>query len=1014
MNEKEHSMYQSRPAAVATAAVGFAFASIVAGAATFDGTGDWPTGGDVELVATVQVDDTHVAAVAGWQTLTIASGCRLNFVNTGTAATLAATVSGAGKIGAVDSVGLTISGDNRNFAGGCAFTNSAVTVANEYGLGGPSTAAADVYFTKTGTLGALDFQWAGQTAFTNHCSLTFACAENYTGTKAMYLGSLSADTYFVQDADFTFATANAAKRYLKFRGNTEFISGKFRSTVTSVSLYSSADPGATITFSGTAKICIGGENTNNSNVQDWFLLGQSAAYTFGHTGGTHARAIALNVGAVVLAGDGLFTDYLATGEQYGCNTWQSYTVNQSGYKNRFDLNGHDVVFHRFATANNTVKDGTTNYHIITSSEPAAVSLVGDGNGVDNTNVAAPEFQGKASLTVDNNITNRLATRVSSPDGTLSVKSGVLVYQWNGGWDGTAVRIEGGAIVANSARAFSGGHSALTMTGGKMVLSSAYPVMFSTATIGGNELEPDSYTLAALRDVHGLGEYFEGDDDAVFSVLGASGVWTGWPTTAGATAQVPQDATVFITDGDVANVAGLGKIMLGAGSTVVCSGLTQWLNISAAVSGYGTFRIVDSAGVTLLGDNSKLISPGHFDIANSYVAVSNRCGLGSTKTAAASVSFSTRDRPLVFGLADGSVFTNNVGISVSQTSASSTQIAFGTDSKDQWLVQNGDFTTSVNGNYSNRIMIRGSVEFAKSFLAPNSQSYCFNGDSGGSIKFGRNARISGKNNSLSFLAYLPDRRASEGYGTGRFVFACTNQTGLTALGINIADLVFEADNVVGAPGETATILNYFNNAASAWYYMSVIDLNGHDQAFDRFASQTDRINKPGDAGKYAIVTSAVPATLTISSTQALNRWEVLKFRGAAGFAYAGVGTNLFVDVASDTTGDFRVSSGVAGFDWGATWAGTNIVVDGTGVLYVGAESAPAFGTKAAAKASGVTLRVRDGGKLYLESGETFVYEACRGGEKVPRGEWSTANCDWIEGGGTLRVLHDGMGLMMLIR
>ena len=148
-----------------------AFAASGAFAVTFDGTGVWPTSGDVELVATVQVDDAYVADVAGWQTLTISSGCRLNFVNTGTAATLAATVSGAGKVGAVDSVGLTISGDNRCFSGGFVFTNSAVTVANEYGLGGPSTTAADVYFTKTGTLGALDFQWAGQTAFTNHCPL---------------------------------------------------------------------------------------------------------------------------------------------------------------------------------------------------------------------------------------------------------------------------------------------------------------------------------------------------------------------------------------------------------------------------------------------------------------------------------------------------------------------------------------------------------------------------------------------------------------------------------------------------------------------------------------------------------------------------------------------------------------------------------------------------------------------------------------------------------------------------
>ena len=110
----------------------------------------------------------------------------------------------------------------------------------------------------------------------------------------------------------------------------------------------------------------------------------------------------------------------------------------------------------------------------------------------------------------------------------------------------------------------------------------------------------------------------------------------------------------------------------------------------------------------------------------------------------------------------------------------------------------------------------------------------------------------------------------------------------------------------------------------------------------------------------------------------------------------------------------MSSGVSGFNCGATWAGTNIVVEGTGVLYVGADSAPAFGAKAAANASGVTLRVSDSGKLYLEGGETFVHSAYLGGDRVRRGAYSAANCGWIEGAGTLRVLHDGCGFMLLVR
>lgn len=985
----------------------FAMTGLAAGAATFDGTGDWPTSGDVELVATVQVDDAHVAAVAGWETLTISSGCRLNFVNTGTAAMLAATVSGAGKVGAVNSVGLTLSGDNRSFTGGFVFTNSAVTVANEYGLGGPSTTAADVYFPADSALGALDFQWAGQTAFTNHCPLKFSCVNKYTGAKAMYLGSLSADTYFVQDADFTFATANAANRYLKFRGNTEFISGKFRSTMTSASLYSSADSGATITFSGTAKICIGNETTNNTNLQDWFLLGQSATYTFGHTGGTHMRAIALNVGSVVLAADGLFADYVVTGEQYGCNTWQSYTVNQSGYKNQFDLNGHSVVFHQLKTANNTVTATSTNYGIITSADPATVSLVGDGNGVDNTNVAAPEFQGKASLTVDNNITNRLATRVSSPDGTLCVKSGVLVYQWNGGWDGTAVRIEGGAIVANSARAFSGGHSSLTMTGGKMVLSRDYPVSFAMATVGGVELDPNAYTVAELREDYNLGAYFEGDDDAELRVVGTSGTWTGWPTVAGATAQVPIDATVYIHLEDAADVSQLGKIVLGLGSTVICDAA---LSINCPVTGYGAFKIVNSTGVTILGDNSKLVSPGCFYIENSTVAVSNRFGLGGAKTGAATVKFSSLDNHLLFGLADCKNFTNDVALVIDQTGSSNVAV-LGSQAQDETFVQNADITFKVGTNYQKRLAYTNNIEFISGTFAASGHLYLY-GCLYSTLKIGpacRVAQSSGGANSSNLAFY------GAGYNVGQSAVSVVTLapaafSGFSTVLREVAELRLDTPEVFG---EASGINVNYSLSRAAQLGKGFIDLCGHDQSIGAFVPWS-AIAKEASNPQYGTVTSDEPAVMTQTTAGTGLVRDALMFTGAAGYGYAGAGTNLLCNVKSTSLGDFRVSSGVAGFDWGAGWGGTNIVVNGTGVLYVGADSAPAFGSRSEAYGKSVVLRLADSGRMFLESGTSYVWRAFKDGEVIPRGTYTSANCDWIDGDGALRVLRDGSGILVIVR
>ena len=1007
MNEKEHSMYKSRPAAVATAAVGFAFASIAAGAATFDGTGDWPTSGDVELVATVQVDDAHVAAVAGWQTLTIASGCRLNFVNTGTAATLAATVSGAGKIGAVDSVGLTISGDNRNFAGGCAFTNSAVTVANEYGLGGPSTAAADVYFTKTGTLGALDFQWAGQTAFTNHCSLKFSCeaasAGSFASAKAMYLGSLSADTYFVQDADFTFTTANSSSCMLKFRNNTEFISGKFKSSASKV-LYTKHEASSTTKFSGSAKICVGGDANASSTTYDWLVNANGSQLVFAHSGGTHAKSFWLDTGTLVLEADGLFADYMATGNDWGVKSWRPAMQAQTAYKNCLDLNGHDARFHNFISS--SVSESSKGYSIIKSTAPATISFVGDGNGVDNTNVAALEFQDKVSFTIDNNATNRLATRVSSPDGTLRVKSGVLVYQWDGGWDGTAVVVEGGAIVANSTRAFSGGHSALTMTGGKMVLSRDYPVAFATATVGGVELDPNAYTIAELRDEYNLGAYFEGDDDAELRVVGTSGAWTGWPTVAGATAQVPIDATVYIHAADAANVSQLGKIVLGLGSTVICDAA---LSISCPITGYGAFRIVDSTGVTILGDNSKLVTPGCFYIENSSVAVSNRFGLGGAKTGAATVKFSSLDNHLLFGLADCKNFTNDVALVIDQTGSSNVAV-LGSQAQDETFVQNADITFKTGTTYAKRVAYTNNIEFISGTFASSGHMYLY-GLLHSTLKIGPGCSVVRTGGAAESALAL--------YGAGYNVsqdavpvvtLAPASFSGFVTVISEITHLRLDALDAFDAC--SGIKINY-SEARSAQLGRGVIDLCGHDQTMGWFSPWSTVVRETTNP-QYGVVTSDGPAVITQTTANPALVREALLFTGAAGYGYAGAGTNLLCNVKSTSTGDFRVSSGVAGFDWGATWGGTNIVVDGTGVLYVGAESAPAFGTKAAAKASGVTLRVRDGGKLYLESGETFVYEACRGGEKVPRGEWSAANCDWIEGGGTLRVLHDGMGFMLLIR
>ena len=219
--------------------------------------------------------------------------------------------------------------------------------------------------------------------------------------------------------------------------------------------------------------------------------------------------------------------------------------------------------------------------------------------------------------------------------------------------------------------------------------------------------------------------------------------------------------------------------------------------------------------------------------------------------------------------------------------------------------------------------------------------------------------------------------------------------------------FLTENVFAdAPG----LMLQYQPSALAQKGRSVYEFCGRDQTIGSFGNYAGTVQ----GSSFVAVTSDAPATVTLTTQNAALRRDSLEFQGYMGYHYNGAGTNLLCNMKSTARGDFRVSSGVAGFDWGAAWGGTNIVVDGTGTLYVSADSAPAFGAKAVAKTSGVTLTLRDSGKLYLEGGETFVGWAIRDGEDIPRGTYTAANCDWIEGEGSLRVLRDHAGIVLIVR
>ena len=193
--------------------------------------------------------------------------------------------------------------------------------------------------------------------------------------------------------------------------------------------------------------------------------------------------------------------------------------------------------------------------------------------------------------------------------------------------------------------------------------------------------------------------------------------------------------------------------------------------------------------------------------------------------------------------------------------------------------------------------------------------------------------------------------------------------------------------------------------------------------------------------FGTVTSSTPATLTLNgllTDDQCNREHIyscmptnaaVKFTGCAALHFAGCdgsAEQVFSYVASDSTGDLRVSSGTLSFDKGAGWsAARNVLVDGSGVIKSDAASANVlFGRKAGA--SRASLRIDGNGKLALPSQSQatvnmlkigsdengFMPAGVYGGEEAGLDAAHTLQC--LTGGGTLRVRSSGPGMVLTVK
>lgn len=1005
-----------------------------------DGTSSpstWPTAGDVRIIQKtggnrVVITDAEKSIVEGWSNVQLAAGSSyLIFNNRTTAITLKANVSGSGNLWALESAGLTLSGDNRSRTGtsdysSWFFSNSVVTVAHEYGLGDKTSKPATFYFPASGqTSLSIRYGGATQTSFTNHCPIVYQMDSSCT---TAIFGSEAQSEWWVQDADFINYYPGGPNRTIRFRNNSEFTSGVFggRRAMLGQHYWSYATAeGVQVKFSGDVQL-----NCDMlTRPLGWVVLGPKATYTFATGGGVHFSTISSNLGKLVIGIDDPFRAVAGASADYVCG-WGLYPQDQVENDNGLHLNGHPVTVTSMSIASTGPTESDyatyTRYNYVTSSIPTYFQLKSDQGGRDLASKCPVEICGAVDFIVDNNATNHIACRVSQPNGTLRVKSGCLHYMWNAGWNGTNTVVEGGLIDCDSVNAFKG-RSALTMTGGKLRLHKATPVFFESATIGGTTLAEGVYSVEKLG-AKGLGAFFEADDDsAALTVVGQTTEWTGWKQPSGSTVRVPMGMTVYIYDDDVPYVEHLGNIEIGVNSKVVCANQTVRLTLTAAVRGPGEFHIVNEStpitcGVTLLADNTGLVAPGFFDIRNANVAVSNEFGLGGVETAPAQVRYDTNaSGSLVFGLLDRKTFTNSVPIRLTTPdSGSAVCWRMGSRSTNETFVQTGDLSVSEVGWGGKVLGYMGNVVLDCKVIAEKGNSLVVNANANAHVTFGPHCRFS-QTGGQKLSVYHMGASHPNDVGTPWFQWDMSARPEVVgSIALNVACVRMTRDNQFGLPTDAALPgFYYYTDVGPEELYLSRLDLNGHDTAFGQLSAQHDGDITPGAGGPtdyHLDVVSEAPALFTCAAKDQ-NRHEVLRFGGAAGWAHTGSGTNLLVNFKNETTGSFVVTGGCSGLDWGATWGGTNVVVNG-GVLYVGAQSVVAG---AFVNADQAGLHLDNGGKLYVEDGQLVFGRAWKDHKQVTAGVYSssaspvagTKPVDWIEGKGSLKVTRSHLGLSVFI-
>ena len=919
---------------------------------------DWTgVGGKATIPAgetwTISTDD-DVAAVAALTEIEFEDEASAAFYTASKALSLQAKLSGSGTFMTSGGAKITFSGDSHDFEGVIAVTNTPIIMASRYGLG---SRKSRLFLSREATTGSTDFR---VTATGADCVIDVPIV--YDGQNFTFYPDSSSDTLIFSNDLISVKGAYDYRPH--FKNTVRFRDGVFGTTKTDSNLFPGID-GAQVWFEDDVKVDVRG----------------NIYYMTSSSGATHWKVKPENLSATVAelhpqVSSGPFVLEIADALKGTSSRWAPYmpTATPGGY---LDLNGFDQEASAWGGAD-TATEAKGNFYIIRSETPAVVSYGAAATGSETLGV---RFDGQAGLLVNGAKTVKLVNSASTSTGSLTVAdTASLQLTWGSKWDGLVVSVEDEASLdCQSASSITKGRAVLTVgETAKLNIASDVTLVVAQATIGTTTLEQNrTYTVAELAGM-GLGERVTGE--GAIQVVEYVKPWEGWPTEPGQKAEVPSGTQVTVDVDDHAKALACREIYVQADAGVTFVNLPDDTVVTNAFSGRGTIRFVSANGLVMQGEASRLVTPGHIELATcDTVYVDTPTALGGEGSGSCYfISTDDAQRNLYFR-GEGAI-TNRAAI----------------------LFDGGmNFGPLAEPSTGTRLYQANSWQYnapngAYAYIC-NAVTFC--GGTFGTVANNKTAFFCGKTAAADIvLTDEVDFKMANGaalffYGAGTWHFGPKtatyggNSDSAVRLGISgNFHFICMADDVLGV---NTPVAFYVNSGSPS----GELDLNGHDQTMPYFFDQSHAGMDQTKTENHGRIDSATPAKIVLTSQEGKTRaYDCLKFRGQAGLWLKGNDNLTLSRQQSTSLGELMVSGGSLTLNYSAAWAGTNIVVNG-GTLIVdetaGGKYIPTSEVETPVLSRDAYLWITDGGKVALGTDVTVRSVMTGEGTCLEPGVWGSS-------------------------